>query len=220
MVSATYATIPYLETFEASWINGCATKDIVSNSWRNNPVTGNNSWRRQNEGPTAAWSFLPTGLVTPSGSTGAASFHSYGALSGLIGTYDLYLDLSTTSAVSLGFNYQNATGIDILEVLLSTDGGVTFGPVLGTYTTGAWAAQTLNLGVVGSATSVIRFKATSDYGDDDIGIDNVVVALSPSCIAPNALTVIPTAATAAKPSDFCVRPLTQKRPEKPSAAKS
>jgi len=204
MVSATYATIPYLETFEASWINGCATKDIVSNSWRNNPITGNNSWRRQNEGATAAWSFLPTGLVTPSGSTGAASFHSYGALSGLIGAYDLYVDLSTTSAVSLGFNYQNATGADILEVLLSTDGGVTFGPVLGTYTTGAWAAQTLNLGVVGSATSVIRFKASSDYGDDDIGIDNVVVGLSPSCIAPNALTVIPTAATAATLSWTCL----------------
>jgi len=190
MSAATYATIPYLETFEASWINGCATKDVVSNSWRNNPITGNNSWRRQNEGATAAWSFLVDvfALVTPSGSTGAASFHSYGAAAGLIGTYDLYVDLSTTSAVSLGFNYQNATGADILEVLLSTDGGVTFGPVLGTYTTGAWAAQTLNLGVVGSATSVIRFKASSDYGNDDIGIDNVVVALTPNCPPPSALT--------------------------------
>jgi hypothetical protein len=188
MVPTTYATIPYLETFEASWINGCATKDIVSTSWKNNPVTGNNSWRRQDEGATAAWSYLPGGLVTPSGSTGAASFHTYGAADGLIGTYDLYLDLSTTSAVSLGFNYQNATGFDIMEVLLSTDGGVTFGPVLGTYTTGSWASQTINLGVVASATSVIRFKATSDFGDDDIGIDNVVVALTPNCPPPNALT--------------------------------
>jgi len=204
MVPTTYATIPYLETFEASWINGCATKDIVSSSWKNNPVTGDNSWRRQDEGATATWSFLPTGLVTPSGSTGAASFHTYGATSGLIGTYDLYVDLSTTSAVSLGFNYQNATGSDIMEVLLSTDGGVTFGSVLATYTTGSWASQTLNLGVVGSATSVIRFKATSDYGDDDIGIDNVVVDLSPSCIAPNALTVIPTAANAATVSWTCL----------------
>ena len=204
MVPTTYATIPYLETFEASWINGCATKDIVSSSWKNNPVTGNNSWRRQDEGATAAWSYLPGGLVTPSGSTGAASFHTYGSLSSLIGTYDLYLDLSTTSAVSLGFNYQNATGTDILEVLLSTDGGVTFGPVLATYTTGSWAIQSLNLGVVGSATSVIRFKATSDYGNDDIGIDNVVVDLSPSCIAPNALTVIPTAASAATVSWTCL----------------
>jgi hypothetical protein len=87
----------------------------------------------------------------------------------------LYIDLSTTSPVSLGFNYQNETGTDKLEVLLSTDGGVTFGPVLETYTTGSWVAKTLNLGVVASATSVIRFKATSDFGNDDIGIDNVTV---------------------------------------------
>ena len=204
MSPATYANIPYLETFETSWINGCATKDIVSNSWRNNPVTGNNSWRRQDEGATAAWGSITSGIITPSGSSGAARFHSFLAPTGAIGTYDLYINLSTTSAVSLGFNYQNTNGLDKLEVLLSTDGGVTFGPVLGTYTTGAWAAQTINLGVVASATSVIRFKATSDFGSTDIGIDNVVVDLSPSCIAPNALTVIPTAATAATVSWTCL----------------
>ena len=172
----TYATIPYFETFESSWINGCRNnKDIVSNSWRNYPVSGDESWRRQDEGVFAIWNSSTTGIVSPSGSTGAANFHSFSALSGAIGTYDLYIDLSSTSPVSLGFNYQNATGTDKLEVLLSTDGGVTFGPVLGTYTIGSWAAQTLYLGVVASATSVIRFKATSDFGNDDIGIDNVTV---------------------------------------------
>ena len=204
MSPATYATIPYLETFETSWINGCATKDIVSNSWRNNPVTGNNSWRRQDEGATAAWGSITSGIITPSGSSGAARFHSFSAPTGAIGTYDLYINLSTTSAVSLGFNYQNTNGLDKLEVLLSTDGGVTFGPVLGTYTTGAWAAQTINLGVVASATSVIRFKATSDFGGSDIGIDNVKVDLTPSCTAPNALTIIPTSSTAATVSWNCI----------------
>ena len=206
MSTPTYATIPYLETFENSWINGCTTKDIVSNSWRNNPETGNNSWRRQDEGLTAHWSLPGTAysIIPPYGTFGVARFHSLSALNGTTGTYDLYVDLSTTSAVSLGFNYQNASGTDKLEVLLSTDGGVTFGPVLGTYTTGSWFSQTLNLGVVGSATSVIRFKATSDFGDDDIGIDNVKVDLTPSCTAPNALTVIPTSPTAATVSWNCI----------------
>jgi hypothetical protein len=188
MNAATYAVIPFTETFEASWTNGCATKDIPNNNWRNNPVTGNNSWRRQDEGATATWSFLPAGIVTPSGSTGAANYHSYGANTGF-GTFDLYIDLSTTSPVSIRFNYDNATGADSLEVFLSTDGGVTFGSSLGTFYTASWASEIINLGVVNSATSVIRFKATTDYGNDDIGIDNLNVDLTPSCVQPTGLTV-------------------------------
>jgi hypothetical protein len=188
MNAAAYAVIPFTETFEASWTNGCATKDIPTNNWRNTPVTGNNSWRRQDEGATASWSFLPGGLVTPSGSTGAASYHSYGSNSGS-GMFDLYLDLSTTSPLTLRFNYDNATGTDSLEVFLSTDGGLTFGSSLGTFYNASWASEIINLGVVNSATSVIRFKATTDYGNDDIGVDNVNVDLTPACNQPTGLTV-------------------------------
>ncbi|MGZ4033258.1 MAG: T9SS type A sorting domain-containing protein [Bacteroidia bacterium] len=188
MNAAAYASIPYTETFEASWSNGCGTKDIPDNNWRNSPVTGNNSWRRQDEGATAAWSFLPSGIVTPSGSTGAADYHSYGSNAGS-GTMDLYLDLSTTSPLTLKFNYDNATGMDSMQVFLSTDGGATFGPALGTYYTAAWDLEIVDLGVVNSATSVLRFIATTDYGNDDIGIDNVNVDLTPACNQPTALTI-------------------------------
>jgi subtilisin-like proprotein convertase family protein len=198
----TYATIPYTETFESSWINGCGTKDIPTNNWRNSPLTGNNSWRRQDEGSTAGWS-SSSGIVTPSGSTGAANFHSFNASSGTVGTLDMYVNLSTASPVTLKFNYQNSSGTDQMQVFLSTDGGATFGSALGTYTTGTWALTTINLGVVGSATSVIRFKATSDFGGSDIGIDNVNIALTPTCIAPTAVTVTPTAPTTATVAWTC-----------------
>ncbi|MBL7890635.1 MAG: T9SS type A sorting domain-containing protein [Bacteroidia bacterium] len=202
MSTPTYATIPYTEGFEATWINGCATKDIPSNSWRNTPVTGNNSWRRQNEGATAAWGSA-TGLVVPTSGTGAANFHSYNASNGSVGTLDLYIDLSTASPVTLGFKYQNASGVDSMQVFLSTDGGATFGSALGTYKLGTWAQQTINLGVVASATSVIRFRSTSDFGNDDIGIDDVNVALTPACVAPTALALVPASSTSANMTWTC-----------------
>jgi hypothetical protein len=171
---AIYPTIPFSETFDSTWINICATKDVPTDVWRNSPSSGNNSWRKQDEGATASWQFPAGGLVVPV-SSGAASFHSYGAAAGLIGSLDLYVDLSSASPLSLAFDYVNLTGTDSLMIQLSTDGGANFGSVLAGYGTSTWAAQAVSLGVVGSATSVIRFSAISDYGNDDIGIDNVNV---------------------------------------------
>ncbi|MGZ4033257.1 MAG: T9SS type A sorting domain-containing protein [Bacteroidia bacterium] len=185
MVAPSYATIPFLETFEASWINGCATKDIPDNNWNNSLVTGNNSWRRQDEGATASWSFLPTGIVTPSGSTGAADYHSYGSSSGS-GALNLFIDLSTASPVSLNFDYNNISGTDSMAVYLSTDAGATFNRIATYHLSPSWTHELINMGVIGSATSVLRFRGFTDYGNDDIGIDNVNVDLTPACIAPTA----------------------------------
>ena len=175
---AQYASLPYSQGFEATWVNKSSTRDVPEVFWTNTPATGNNSWRRQNDGASASWSYLPAGLVTPSGSTGAADFHSYGASTGLAGNLDISVDMSPTGDKVLSFTYQNASGFDQLEVMLSTDGGSTFGSSLLTLTSPfTWASQNVALGSSTSNICVVRFKATSDFGDDDIGIDNVAISV-------------------------------------------
>ena len=183
-----YATLPYAQDFE-SWVNVASTKDVPSNNWRNTPATGDNSWRREDEGfATASWRYATaeTSAAPPYPvrfSTGAhsARFHTYGANTGDQGKLDLYVDLSGTSTAPrmLSFDYINPTGLDKLEVFLSTDGGATFAttPLLTATTNAAFTAKSV---VVPStaATTVLRFQATADnLGNDDIGIDNLRLAL-------------------------------------------
>ena len=74
----------------------------------------------------------------------------------------------------MSFDYINPTGTDKLEVFVSTDGGTTFGttPILTAATSATFTAKNVPI-VSTSATTVIRFQATSDFGDDDLGIDNL-----------------------------------------------
>lgn len=181
-----YATLPYAESFEGPWLDLFSIRDVPTLNWRNTPVTGDNSWRREDDGFAAAdWQFAPnevptTGFPTPPYvtrfSTGAhsARFHTFGADSLSQGKLDLYVNLSGAGTKTLTFDYINPTGVDRLDVLVSTDGGATFGtaPVLRATTSVAFAAQTVALAST-SATTVIRFQATSDFGNDDIGIDNL-----------------------------------------------
>ena len=78
----------------------------------------------------------------------------------------------------LTFDYINPTGTDRLDVLVSTDGGTTFSttPALTATTNTTFTAKAVTLTST-SATTVIRFRATSDYGDNDIGIDNLQLRL-------------------------------------------
>lgn len=180
--AAVYATLPYTESFEGTWINGLSTKDLPTANWRNSPATGDNSWRREDDGfASAAWRFVAdeTGATPPyvtRFSTGAhsARFHSFGAAAGLQGRLDLYVNLSGTGSKTLSFDYINPTGTDKVDVFVSTDGGATFGttPVLTATTNTTFTAKTVTLAST-SATTVLRFQATSDFGDDDIGIDNL-----------------------------------------------
>ncbi len=175
-IYAPYAPLPYSQDFESTWINKNGLRDVPGLNWLNTPATGNTSWRRQDDGASASWSYL-SGMVVPSGSSYAANFHTYGASSGS-GYFDLYVDMSTVGDKILTFTYQNATGADQLDVYLSTNGGTSFGSALLSLVSGyTWAPQTVALGSSTSSTCVIRFKATSDYGDDDIGIDNLSVVV-------------------------------------------
>jgi hypothetical protein len=86
--------------------------------------------------------------------------------------------MSGAAAKTLSFDYINPTGADKLDVLVSTDGGATFAstPVLTATTSPTFANQTARINS-SSATTVIRFLATSDAGNDDIGIDNLRLAV-------------------------------------------
>ena len=185
--AAPYATLPYTEGFEGPWVNGLATRDLPTANWRNTPATSDNSWRREDDGfASANWRYPAdeTGATPPyvtrfSAGAHSARFHSFGAgpipAGGTIqGRLDLYVNLSGTGSKTLSFDYINPSGADKVDVLLSTDGGATFStaPLLTVTTSSVFANKAVTI-TSSSATSVIRFQATSDYGNDDIGLDNL-----------------------------------------------
>ncbi|GAA4040031.1 hypothetical protein GCM10022409_27330 [Hymenobacter glaciei] len=179
----TFVTLPYSEGFEGPWATATSTRDVPTLNWRNNPTTGNSSWRREDDGfASANWSYVDeeTGTTPPypiASSTGthSARFHTYGVpVGGPQGKLDLYVNLSGVGSKTMSFDYINPTGADKLDVLVSTNGGATFAtaPVLTLNTAVAFTKSTVTI-PGNSATTVIRFQATSDFGDDDLGIDNL-----------------------------------------------
>ncbi|MBD2722826.1 fibronectin type III domain-containing protein [Hymenobacter armeniacus] len=184
-VTPTYATVPYTQTFENTWVTNCALRDVPSLNWKMTAgADPDASFRRYDDGAAAGWTGGSTnGGYTPAGSNanGASSsfsarYHSYNVSPVTeFATFDLYANLSSAGSAGTGlkFDYINTSGTDKLEVLLSTDGGTTFGAPLFTQVLAAtWTSYTIPL-VGGTATSVIRFRATGDNGSTDIGLDNV-----------------------------------------------
>ena len=192
----TYATLPFNESFEGPWVNGGGLRNLPSFFWRGTPVSGDSSWRRNDDGVSAGWRNLATGTNganVPAATTGtfAARFHSFFAPDGSEGQLDLYVNLSGTGTKTMTFDYVNKTGTDGLDVFVSTDGGATFGatPVLSLGVSAAYAPQSVTI-ASNSATTVIRFVAASDFGDDDISMDNlrIVLVAPPVCNAVTGLT--------------------------------
>ena len=202
-VPPTYATLPVSQSFETTWTDACAVRNAAGASWRTTPLIGDNSWRREDDGAAAAWRSPAGYLPTPVASQGshAAIFHSAYAPIGVTGNLDLYVNLSATGTKVLTFDYvnvsQGTTNPDQLDVLLSTDGGLTFGPSLLTLTTAnTYGAHTVVIPST-SATSVVRFRGTGDYDQTDIGLDNVQLTTT-ACAPPTSAAIsaiTPTSAT-------------------------
>lgn len=172
-----YASLPVNESFE-TWSSVCSSNDAPGSSWTNTPVAGNNSWRRNDQGATASWDTPANGIYSPVFTNGSysARFHTYWSPASSQGSLDLYVNCSAGSGnLQLTFDYINTSGTDVLAVLVSTDGGNNFtqnGSNL--TTTSGWSVRTFNISST-SATTVIRLRATSDYGSTDIGIDNLTL---------------------------------------------
>ncbi|MBX2931404.1 MAG: gliding motility-associated C-terminal domain-containing protein [Chitinophagaceae bacterium] len=180
-----YATLPFVESFEPTWINGCGTRDIPNNSWKNTPATGNSSWRRNNDGGAATWTNPNNGAYNPPASPGngsfSARFHTNGGPTGASGNFDLYVNAATsTPNKKVEFDFINANGADSLVIMVSTDGGATFTRLDTTGIATTWRKKVVFF-VSSSATTVIRFKGTSDAGTSDIGLDNVRIEDLPDC---------------------------------------
>jgi gliding motility-associated-like protein len=172
-----YAALPYTESFEDVWSDACSTHDIPNNYWRNLPPTGNASWRRDDDGASARWTSPNSFGYTPTFSHGAysARFHSSYASSGSVGFIDLHVNCNTGIATKrLRFDYINEDSDDSLVVLLSTNGGASFTRLNGYATNSTWGRKSIDFTST-SATTVIRFLGIADYGDSDIGLDNVNV---------------------------------------------
>ncbi|MEO8066391.1 MAG: T9SS type A sorting domain-containing protein [Flavobacteriales bacterium] len=175
----TYSTTyPYSQSFE-SWSNCTSTTDVPSSNYLNTPATGDNSWRRNDQQASAGWGNPTLGAYSPAASLGSfsARFHSYQASSGAQGSLDLYLNCTAgASTKQVKFDYVNTSGSDVLALLVSTTGpGGTFTQIGSNLLTSAtFVTQTFNFTST-SATTVIRLRATSDFGTTDIGVDNFIV---------------------------------------------
>lgn len=180
---AKYATLPFTETFE-NWPSRCNTTDVPGINWANIPATGNNSWRRNDQGNSANWSSPAVGANVPASAQGnySARFHStFATPVGSRGNMDLLVNCSGTPATKeLAFYYINLSGTDTLKILMSTDAGANFTEIGYAATASNWTYQSLNFSST-SPTTVIRLQGKSDAlsTGTDISIDNVQVL--PEC---------------------------------------
>lgn len=190
VVAPTYVPVPYTQDFEI-WASYCDVQDVPDDyHWSNNPLTGNASWRKDDEGYTALWLNSTSGAYSPTSSTGlhSARFHSYAT--NLTGDLDLFLNCSTLLGdKTLTFDYINnnftGAGLDSLEVLLSDNGGFTFTSLGFVSNSPSWTNHAMIV-ASNSATTLLRFRAYGDFQyDTDLGIDNVNV-LAPCTGAPTA----------------------------------
>ncbi|MBK7763398.1 MAG: T9SS type A sorting domain-containing protein [Bacteroidetes bacterium] len=195
VVAPTYATVPYTQDFE-TWMSYCDVQDVPNDlHWSNNPLTGDASWRRDDEGYTANWLNSTSGFYSPAGSVNlhSARFHSYGT--NVSGDLDLYLNCGVLPGdKTITFDYINNNftgfGFDSLEVLLSTNAGFSYTPI-GSYTNSpSWQSNALII-PSNSSTTLIRFRGRGDFQyDTDLGIDNINV-LAPCNGMPNAGIINP-----------------------------
>ncbi|KQT16846.1 hypothetical protein ASG31_10735 [Chryseobacterium sp. Leaf404] len=190
-----YATLPFTEDF-STWVNGNSTGDLPNTTyWRSWPSRGNGSWRQSDLSTanlgytgTSGWYENTEGTTTVIAAPAiapTARFHSYYANAGMVGNMDLYVNLSSGGAGVrvLSFDYRNVSGTDKLDVLYSTDGGITFSAVGSLTTNSAWTKPSYVINS-NATNAIIRLSATADYGSDDIFVDNLninVTTTPPAC---------------------------------------
>ena len=167
-----------------TWVNGSGPSNVPSTNWATNGY-GDASWQIDNNPgtpSTTGWYLPNNGAYSPVDYAGAvgghsARFHSNIANYPQVGYLDYYVNLgANVGTPTLDFFTINPSGTDILQIFLSSNGGSTFtqiGGNIGASTT--WVANSISLGATNWGTTIIRFKARSDFGSSDIGLDHVVI---------------------------------------------
>lgn len=174
----TYASIPYYETFDNVWQSGCSVRNVPNNqNWKSNPLTGNSAWRKQNDGVSASWTTANTGTMAPHSGSGCANFHSSETPANTKGDLDILVNFNQNAKYAISFYYINPTGNDDLNVLISSDAGISYS-IKGSYNTQAtWAKKTIYYNAVNTPSCIVKFKGNADFGNDDIGIDSLSIRL-------------------------------------------
>lgn len=178
-------SFPYHQSFE-DWTTYCGLKDIptdpvLPNHWTAVPATGNNSWRRNDEGTTANWTNPGMSAYMPASSHGQHSARFHSRNTPLSGNLDLYLDLSTTPGTkTLMFDFINNNalgGSDYMDIFISQDAGINFTPVGIVNNSPQW--QTFLFPITSnSPTTLIRMRGVGDNllaSGTDMGLDNLYI---------------------------------------------
>ena len=91
------------------------------------------------------------------------------------------MDLSGATAPILSFAFNDGSGVDFVEVLVSIDAGVSFTSVFSTPTsTLGWEVFDVNLTQYVGEQAHVAFKMVSDYGSSNPAIDDIIVQEAPT----------------------------------------
>ncbi len=197
--SRQYATLPFSESFEPDWIGNCSASlsDAPNQYWQTTPFTGNNSWRRDDNGGDAGWISPTSGTYTPAATAGIHSARYHNSTTSVPGNLDLYINMSTPGVKQISFDCIGINALNKLVIQLSTDGGGTFIPLDSVATAvGGWTTKVITTSVT-SGSCVLRFRGIGVSGSGtDIGLDNVNVIVQTACSGvPSAGTVVASAVT-------------------------
>jgi hypothetical protein len=184
-----YASLPFAENFERTWLSLCnSNRGFPSANWLNEPLTGNNSWRREDDGASANWYGPGSGqyLTGANGTSHSAMFHTFGVGNNTSGNLSLYIDCSSGYASKeLHFYFTNLDGDDSLFVELSTNGGTSFNVITAVNNTGyAWIYKTVPFSS-SSPNTILRFKGKkTSNNNSDIQLDEITVS-AVNCYTPS-----------------------------------
>ncbi|HTM65123.1 MAG TPA: GEVED domain-containing protein [Flavipsychrobacter sp.] len=183
-----YAQLPYMQGFE-TWTSKCSTNDVPVSTiptdplnWANNPASGWNTWRRDDQGTSGGWFSAANGSYSPLVGH-SARFHSAGTFLGQTGNLDVLFDgSSSTGNKEVRFFQTNTNGGDSLRVYYSTDAGVNFTSLASYGANAAGWYQSILQVPCNTGTCVVRFQGYGQFGTtSDIGIDSLMIL--PPCSA-------------------------------------
>jgi hypothetical protein len=163
-----------------TWVNGAGPANVPSTNWATNGY-GNASWQIDNTTAsttgTSGWTGTSGGAYSPVDYLSAvggrsARFHTFESNFPQVGYLDYYVDMSTiTGTPTLDFFHINILVVQTycryFYQLMEEQHSLKLGANIGVAT--VWTARSRSLGATNSATTIIRFKATSDFGNDGYG---------------------------------------------------
>jgi hypothetical protein len=188
--TAAQAQVIVAENFNGTWTTPTTLATAgTTGSWGDDGATGDQQWHRNDY--ITGWTpsiYSQVRVNDADGTAGTyAAFHSTGAASGSMGSLvsPMLNFAGYPDHKLLSFYLSNDSGADVLNIYLSTDGGLTYGSALATYPAQsnafnrAFRRVALDLGTTTSSTVRIKFIATADAGISDIGLDNFQVVNRP-----------------------------------------